>query len=328
MLQRADRVFVDAPARLHFGVLDLRGSLGRWFGGIGAAAPGPSLLLSAAPADTLTVSGEDGERAAAFARRFLDAYAIGTGADIVVQRGLPRHSGLGSGTQLALAVARALAEVHGVAADAAALARAVGRGRRSAVGTWTFAGGGFVLEGGRHREQDGPGPLLARIPFPAAWCGVVAVPSARSGVSGAHEEAAFATLPEPSETEVQEVSHLTLMGLLPAVVDGDLGTFGQVLTRIQEITGGWFAAVQGGMFAPGASTELVERMREWNTPGIGQSSWGPAVYGVVRSAEEGKRLADRLETAVERVGGGRVYHGRFPTEGARVRIESATPEFP
>src|SRR2546422_1764279 len=48
--RRAVRIFVEAPARLHFGVLDLRGDLGRRFGGIGAAVPAPSLLLEARPA--------------------------------------------------------------------------------------------------------------------------------------------------------------------------------------------------------------------------------------------------------------------------------------
>ena len=47
-------VFVEAPARLHFGVLDLRGDLGRRFGGVGAAVPSPSLLLEARPAPTLS----------------------------------------------------------------------------------------------------------------------------------------------------------------------------------------------------------------------------------------------------------------------------------
>ena len=51
------RSLVEAPARLHFGVLDLRGSLGRWFGGVGAAAPGPSLLVSASPSSTLRCEG-------------------------------------------------------------------------------------------------------------------------------------------------------------------------------------------------------------------------------------------------------------------------------
>ena len=61
-----EAVFVEAPARLHFGVLDLRGAMGRWFGGIGAAAPAPTLLVSASHADGLIVEGEEGERATEF----------------------------------------------------------------------------------------------------------------------------------------------------------------------------------------------------------------------------------------------------------------------
>src|SRR3989449_2553316 len=46
-------------------------------------------------------------------------------------------------------VARASAELSGLPTDVMALAQAVDRGRRSGVGTWTFAYGGFVLEGDR-----------------------------------------------------------------------------------------------------------------------------------------------------------------------------------
>ena len=186
-----DAVFVEAPARLHFGVLDLRGSLGRWFGGIGAAAPAPTLLVSAEQADTLEVHGEDADRAVEFASRFLSHHDIGRGARVRVHRALPAHAGLGSGTQLALAVARALAELHGVSTDAPSLARAVGRGRRSAIGTWIFAAGGLVVEGGRRPDRDECGPLLARLPFPAAWRCIVAVPHGRPGISGGAEEEAL-----------------------------------------------------------------------------------------------------------------------------------------
>ena len=102
-------VFVEAPARLHFGVLDLRGELGRWFGGIGAAAPEATLLLSASKALTVSAHGEEAARVSAFAKRFLDHHHIREGARVCVHRALPRHAGLGSGTQLALSVARALA---------------------------------------------------------------------------------------------------------------------------------------------------------------------------------------------------------------------------
>ena len=121
-------VFVEAPARLHFGVLDLRGALGRRFGGIGAAAPAPTLLVSACPADTLEVGGEDADRAADFARRFLAHHGLPAAPGCACTVRFPPHAGLGSGTQLALAVARALAELYGVATDAPG-ARARGRTR-------------------------------------------------------------------------------------------------------------------------------------------------------------------------------------------------------
>src|SRR5688572_22529344 len=251
-------VFVETAARLHLGVLDLRGATGRWFGGLGAAAPAPLLLVSASRDDAVRAEGEDADRAAAFAVRYLAGCGITTGARIVVHRALPPHSGLGSGTQLALAVARALAALHGLPADARTLSSAVGRSRRSAVGTWTFAHGGFVVEGGHQRESDACGPLIARLPFPDSWRCVVAIPETEQpALSGAAEEAAFAALPQPSEREVEKVAHLVLMLMLPALADGDLHAFGSALTEVQQITGRWFATIQGGAFANGRSAELI-----------------------------------------------------------------------
>jgi beta-RFAP synthase len=316
--EAADAVFVEAPARLHFGVLDLRGALGRWFGGIGAAAPEPTLLLSARLDRTLVVEGADAERAERFARSFLAHHGLQGGARITVERALPRHAGLGSGTQLALAVARAIAELQGLPTEAAALARAVGRAQRSAVGTWTFDGGGLVVEGGRRSDANGVGPLIARISFPSSWRCVVAVPRQPPAISGADEAAALAALPRPPERDVEQVAHLVVMALLPALADGDLAGFGRALTAIQTITGRWFAPVQGGTFARGPSEELVRRMAERGAPGVGQSSWGPAVYGIVNGENAGVGLADDVRAALERCGGGSVYEGPFRATGARV----------
>lgn len=320
-----EEVIVEAHARLHFGVLDLRGGRGRWFGGIGAAAPAPTTLVSACAADRLDVDGEDADRAAEFARRFASHHGLRGGARVRVHRALPSHAGLGSGTQLALAVGRALAELHGIDPGVRELACAVGRGRRSAIGVWTFAGGGLVVEGG-HRPAEtstdpllggiSTGPLLARLPFPASWRCVVAVPDAASGLSGTDETAAFDRLPAPQEREVEHVAHLVLMTLLPAVADGDIDAFGAALTQIQEITGRWFAPVQGGTFAPGPSEALIRRMREWGASGVGQSSWGPAVYGIVSGEAAGTRLADQVRAAYGSACA--VYEGAFPEDGARI----------
>jgi beta-RFAP synthase len=309
-------VFVEASARLHFGVLDLRGARGRWFGGVGAAIERPTLLVSAAPAETLVARGEDAERAREFAALFLAHHQLRAGAVVHVHRALPSHVGLGSGTQLALAVARALAELYGVERDARSLATAVGRGKRSAIGTWTFDDGGLIVEGGRRAKAEECGPLIARMPIPSSWRCVVVIPEGPPGISGAGEAEAFSRLPAPPERDVERVAHIVLMALLPSLADADLAGFGRALSVVQEITGHWFAPVQGGTFAPGASADLVRRLAEWGAAGVGQSSWGPAVYGIVDGDEAMNRLADRV---VDGMGSSAtVFAGPFRSDGAHV----------
>lgn len=309
-------LFVEASARLHFGVLDLRGSLGRRFGGLGAAVPQPSLRLEVSRAERITAEGEDSDRAAEFARRFLTYHHLPGGAHLKVHRAIPAHSGLGSGTQLGLSVARALAELHGLPSEPAEFARAVSRGERSAIGTWTFARGGFIVEGGRRAGSDDIAPLLVRLPVPADWRCVVAVPHGEPGLSGEAESAAFRRLRPPPEPEVERVAHVVLMQLLPALVEHDLVGFGTALTTVQRITGAWFAPEQGGIFAPGPTSIVIAKMLEWGAVGVGQSSWGPAVYGLVATETAGRTLAARVQDLLGNQG--RVFEGGFANSGARL----------
>jgi len=312
-----DSVFVRTGARLHFGVLDLRGSLGRRFGGLGAAIPSPCLLLEAARApEGVTAEGPDSARAAEFARRYLAFHDVSSGVRLVVHERIPAHSGLGSGTQLGLAVGRALAELYGLPTEPTELARAVSRGRRSAIGTWAFALGGFIVEGGRRPGEDGVAPLIGRFDVPPRWRCVVAVPPGDPGLSGDAEAAAFERLPPAAEAEVERVAHLVLMQLLPALVEADIESFGEALSAVQRITGSWFAAQQGGVFAPGPGEGLIRAMAGWGAAGVGQSSWGPAVYGLVEGSDTARAMAERCR---EFLGGkGVVFEGGFAGTGARV----------
>ncbi len=316
-------VFVEAPARLHFGVLDLRGTLGRCFGGLGAAIPSPSLLLEGEPAGRVSAEGPDAERAAEFAERFLRDRQLSGGVRLRVHRDIPSHSGLGSGTQLGLAVARVLAELHGLSLDPVELARSTGRGKRSAIGTWAFGGGGFIVEGGRRPGGDRIAPLIARLPVPPHWRYVVAVPAAGRGLSGDDEARAFEQLPAPPEGDAERVAHLVLMQLLPSLVDDDLASFGEALSAIQRITGGWFATQQGGVFAPGPTEELIAAMVRCGAVGVGQSSWGPAAYAFAASDAAAARLARELGPLLG--GGGQIFQGGFAARGARVWTGPAAP---
>ena len=307
-------VRVEAPARLHLGMLAVAGDGPRRFGGLGVSIDRPAVVVEARPADQLSAEGADAERALAFARRCREPLGLAGGAHLRVVEAIPPHVGLGSGTKLALAVAQALATLDDRAVDAPELAEAVGRAARSAVGTWTFALGGLVVEGGVRRDVERPAPLLLHHPMPEEWRAVLVVPRAEPGLSGPAEEEAFRQL-VPSPERSAEIAQLVLTSLLPALVEYDLEEFGGALTRIQQLVGDAFAEVQGGRFHPRAGP-LVEALLREGAAGAGQSSWGPAVYGLAGSEASGRALADRM---VGLVGDdGSVELVTFDNRGARL----------
>jgi len=307
-------VRVAAPARLHMGMLDASGAGTRRFGGLGVAVAAPAAVVEATGADAeLTAEGPDAERALRVAERSRAGLG-GRGARLRVLEAIPPHVGLGSGTKLALAVTAALAQLRGEAPDPPAMARMAGRGARSAVGLWTFALGGLVVEGGRRPGLDDPAPLLLRHAMPDAWRCVLAIPAAEPGLSGGAEEAAFAELrPDPERSA--RIAQIVLTALLPALVERDLGEFGGALTALQQLVGDAFAPIQGGTFHPRAAP-LVDALLRLGAAGAGQSSWGPAVYGIVAGEAEGQDLARRLEP--ELGAGGKVAVVGFDNRGARV----------
>jgi beta-ribofuranosylaminobenzene 5'-phosphate synthase len=286
-------VRVEAPARLHLGMLAAAGDATRRFGGLGVSVSRPAVVLEARPADELSAEGADADRALRFAERCHEALGLSGGAHLRVDEAIPAHVGLGSGTKLALAVAQALATLHGRTVDAPELARAVGRAARSAVGMWTFALGGLVVEGGVRRGVEHPAPLLAHYRVPEAWRAVLVVPRAEPGLSGVAEEEAFRRL-MPSAERSAAIAQLVLTSLLPGLVERDVGEFGDALTRIQQLVGDAFAAVQGGRFHPRAGA-LVEALLRNGAAGAGQTSWGPAVYGIAGSEAAARELARRME---------------------------------
>jgi beta-ribofuranosylaminobenzene 5'-phosphate synthase len=307
------KVRVAAPARLHMGMLDAVGDGSRRFGGLGVAVDLPATVVEASEADELTVEGPEAERALAAARRCQAALGLPGGARVRVLEAIPAHVGLGSGTKLALAVSAALAALAGRSPTPTELARATGRGARSAVGLWTFALGGLVVEGGRRAGSEAPAPLLLRHALPDEWRCVLVVPPAPPGLSGPAEEQAFARLrPDPERAAL--IAQLLLTALLPALVESDVAEFGAALTRLQRLVGDAFAAVQGGTFHPCAGA-LVEALLRHGAAGAGQSSWGPAVYGIVGSEAQGRELVARLGPEV---GAGTVELVAFDNGGARI----------
>ncbi len=308
-------IVVAAPARLHFGMLDPAGLGARHFGGCGVGIESPRVVVGVRPrsGDEVTAHGAQAERATAFARRAREAFGHRGGVEVEVREAIPPHVGLGSGTKLGLAIARAVAELAGVAAGPEALAGASGRAARSSVGCWTFAAPGLVVEAGV--TDDGSiSPVVARHLVPEWWRCVLALPRDGEGLSGVAEERFFRQLHEQATGEPR-VARLLLTALLPGLMAGDIEEFGAALTEIQREIGSMFAARQGGVFHPRAAP-VVQALEALGVGAVGQSSWGPTVYGIVERPERAAEVAAGLRATTEAATDVRVVD--FDRRGARV----------
>jgi beta-RFAP synthase len=135
--------------------------------------------------------------------------------------------------------------------------------------------------------------LVARVPFPEAWRVLVVIPPWGSGRHGTEEGLAFQQLQaQPADQlTTDRLCRLVLLGMLPALAEGDPAEFGEALYEFNAISGQLFAAVQGGTYADARIAQLVAALRDRGVRGVGQSSWGPAVFAVVNDLERARTIA-------------------------------------
>ncbi len=285
---------VTAPCRLHFGLQNAGQGPGRRFGGCGVMLQQPCVTVSVAPASIWQASGPHAERALHIAQQVTTQCQ-----QIVVEAAPPAHSGFGSGTALALAVAKAIQPKTPVVN----LAQKVGRGQRSGVGLYGFQLGGFIVDAGK--LDDELPLLLGRYTWPAQWCFVVLLPNIEPRWSGAVEQAAF-NRPRHHATDEQisqRLAQIQLMGLLPGLLNQDFRQFSEALYDYNRTAGEVFALEQGGVYAHPAIGEAVAWLRNQGLCGVGQSSWGPAVFGLCEHPQQAAAiLALHLRTVQPPVG--------------------------
>lgn len=309
------RVTVEAPARLHLGFMDPAGTLGRPFGSLGLTIDGLTTRVTLRAADHPQVSGGPDvsvvelDRAEAHLLTLQQRTGRAAPLHLCLHEHLPTHAGLGSGTQLALAVGRAFAHWHGLDLPTVTLAQWLARGRRSGVGIAGFDQGGLLLDGGP-LPGGAPAPLLARVALPAAWRVLLITDPSCRGLSGAAEVAALASLPPLGQAQAARICHETLMRVLPGAAGAGFACAAAGLSAIQTVLGDHFAPAQQGEPYTSAA---VGRLMRWLADaaqqptdgltaddlgaGVGQSSWGPTGFALLPSAGRAQGLIDAARVA-------------------------------
>ncbi|MCX8506328.1 MAG: GHMP kinase [Alphaproteobacteria bacterium] len=298
-------VHISTSARLHFGFMDLQGGLGRRFGSIGLAIDGIETSFALSLSTDFAVQGaasrEDHDRSLAHLRRLSRDYGFPP-ATMMWQQAIPSHAGLGSGTQLAMAIAESYAVLAGRNLAPSQLAE---RGARSGIGLAVYHQGGLVVDGGQkycadkiHANYETP-PVLARLDFPEDWRFVLILDETGKGLHNDAERAAFAALPPMSAATSGELCRQVLMQLLPGVIEHDFAAVSQAIGAIQRINGDYFAPAQGGRYAhPVIGRILAQIAKEGDTGGhrgIGQSSWGPTGFVLAPTAAAALEVENHIQ---------------------------------
>lgn len=282
VLMDSSSVYVEAPARLHLGFLDLEGGLGRRFGGFGLTLNDIATKVLVRRAKQLEVLGDSSGRVQKYAERFFERKGLASGCRIEVIDQIIDHSGLGSGTQLALAVGTAIAELFALKCDSLEIATILNRGTRSGIGIGTFQHGGFLVDAGRSIGSAVP-PIVSHMYFPSNWRVLIVLDVAHRGLHGKDEHASFLALPEfPSRTAAY-LCRLVMMQVLPAVAERDIGAFSQGVHEVQRCLGKFFSSVQGGRYTSAAVGDVIHYIESTGVQGVGQSSWGPTGFAFVDS---------------------------------------------
>ncbi len=291
-------LIIKTPSRLHVTLIDLNGKYGRIDGGVGITTRQPRLILEITesnganqieftnnlPKDTLEDYQEKILSAASKINQYLnieDCYHFH------VKETFPSHSGLGSGTQLSLAVAKLILKMNDQDLPAPEIGKIVGRGGTSGIGVASFEEGGFIVDCGHKKtiksdflpssaSKASPAPVIARYDFPSDWKIILAIPQVERKVFGDGEVNIFQEYCPIPLKEVQELIHLLFMKMMPAVLEEDLDFFGEAINEVQNVG---FKKVELNLQNPFIK-ELMDNLKASGAAGVGMSSFGPTVYAV------------------------------------------------
>lgn len=294
-------VSVRAPARLHFGFINLSERHGRMFGSVGVSLGNIATEMTFKGDDCLCVEAYDPGIDCDVVLRKVTMYCeranLPKRAYIRIKTLVPAHQGLGSGTQMALTIGHGMSRLRGDMADSRDIARLMGRGSRSGIGIAAFDLGGFIVDEGK--RDKGPPRIAVRHQFPDEWCFVLARDeSGMNGLHGDRERDEFTKLFGQADdmNDANKLRHLVDMNLLPAIAGRDFDETARTIGELQAAMGRYFQSSQGGCYISASVRRVMDIARGFGYAGIGQSSWGPTGFILCRNQGEGEALCRAIES--------------------------------
>ncbi|MFW9997227.1 MAG: beta-ribofuranosylaminobenzene 5'-phosphate synthase [Candidatus Odinarchaeota archaeon] len=328
---------IITPSRLHFGLIDLNGEYGRVDGGSGISLTDPCWKLEFKPSskfsfDTNGLIESELLDTLGINRIFKAFDHLDHKCTVDCKASIPPHSGLGSHTQLSMALVRGITELNGLKLNEDDLIRMSGRGGTSGIGIRTFLKGGFICDLGHSFGPDGekqsflpssrsnptnPPPVLLNYAVPTNWYFIIALPNVFQGASGTKEVDIFQEYCPVPSSEVGEVSRILLMKVLPGILQQDIHSFGKGLSLLQR-TG--FKKIEIELQDPLIKELLIEAEKN-RAAGTGMSSFGPATYALTDTFVQAGKIKDKFRSVMDKGPGGAVIISGPNNTGAELIFE-------
>lgn len=326
------QITIQTPCRLHFSLIDLNGNLGRINGGIGAALNKPGWIIQGFNQQIATNQTSSLSKKVLSGVRKFDKY-FGTDSQnfsFRIVESIPAHVGLGSHTQFLLAIGTILTKFHGITVSVREIAKAVERGGTSGIGVAAFEAGGIIVDGGHSfgpgKQKESflpssvskapPPPVIFRNYPPENWKFIIFRPNVQRGASGREEVNLFQTECPIPEEDVEKLSRLILMKILPAIVERNIKTFGEGLNEIQTKFQRFGFDRYGGFI----KDFLKELRATEHVFGAGISSFGPTVFALTDSKGHAKEIIENIATIYQKNDFKSIDLTSINTSGAKIDI--------
>lgn len=295
-----NQVTVTTGSRLHFGLI-LSSDQKQWhFGGAGLMVrnPGWTVELNREPlaSDVFTGSFEAINRTELVLKRLRETIDVPF-VRIRIRTEVPFHTGLGSGTQLALAVASGVRTLFQIplASNSLELSRLAGRAERSAIGTGGFEFGGFLIDRGASESSE----RITRFAVPEQWRFILVRPESGKGISGQTEQAYFGKQRFMPDDLVAKLTSILGGRLDAAIVKSDFDAFATELEHYGNLAGSFYAQEQGDIFSAPVIRKLVDHLHSRGTIGAAQSSWGPGICIPARSESHAREILTQIPDQID-----------------------------
>lgn len=295
---------VATGSRLHFGLLELAVGQPMRFGGLGLMLEEPGWVLRFTKGLDLPDSGPANDafseditvRINKVRQRLREKTGRDIDARIEVIQALPMHSGLGAGTQLAAAVATGLSLFSQLSSAPTMdeLVQTSGRGKRSGIGLYGFLHGGLILDDG-HAQETERFVSATSVKLARDWRVVLITPDQFDVVAGGYEASLLGRLGQTPNSNRERMRELAKSSLELANAADRFKDFTTALQEYVNAAGQLFAAEQGGMYNGELVSHAVQLANETGLRAVGQSSWGPTVFGFAEHQAEAEQIASKLE---------------------------------